>query len=125
MQLLEEIGDPMAVMTTIQQRHGRRHGDKTWGDASKWSGGARTAVSKLPGTLHSLAPRERLAVEMAVHEESERLAMQGELHALERAWRDAEEIAKIADDMFLPANTDEDLERLRHRDVRGPRDPAE
>ncbi len=122
-QLLEDIGDPMAVMTTIQQRHGRRQGDKTWGQGSKWSGGARTTVSKLPGTLHSLAPRERLAVEMAVHEESERLAMQGELHALERAWREAEEIAKIADDMFRPATADEALVRLRggHSGTSSPR----
>ena len=28
--------------------------------------------------------------------------MQGELQALEDAWRDAEEIAAIADGMFLP-----------------------
>jgi hypothetical protein len=46
---------------------------------------------------------DRLAIEMAVHEESERRAMDGELRALAIAWRDAEEIAAIADDMFLPS----------------------
>lgn len=49
-----------------------------------------------------LTRTERLALEIAVHEDAERLAMQGELEALEQAWRDAEEIAAIADDMFLP-----------------------
>ena len=43
---------------------------------------------------------ERLALEIAVHEDAERQAMQGELTALEDAWRDAEVIAAIADCMF-------------------------
>jgi hypothetical protein len=38
-----------------------------------------------------------LAVEMAVHDELERDALRGELAALEEAWRQAEEIAGIAD----------------------------
>jgi hypothetical protein len=37
---------------------------------------------------------------MALHEESERQALEGELAALEAAWREAEEIAHIAD--YLP-----------------------
>jgi hypothetical protein len=52
---------------------------------------------------------------MASHEESERRALEGELHILEAAWRDAEEIAGIADDMFLPASVEEDLARLKRR----------
>jgi hypothetical protein len=38
-----------------------------------------------------------LALEMALNEEAERIALQGELAALEAAWREAEEIARIAD----------------------------
>jgi hypothetical protein len=38
-----------------------------------------------------------LALEMALNEESERRALEGELAALEAAWREAEEIAHIAD----------------------------
>jgi hypothetical protein len=49
-----------------------------------------------------LTPTERLALEIAVNEDAERQAMQGELEALETAWRDAEEIAAIADSMFGP-----------------------
>ena len=48
-----------------------------------------------------LTSTERVALEIAVHEDAERLAMQGELTALEDAWRDAEEIAAIADGMFV------------------------
>lgn len=48
-----------------------------------------------------LTSTERIALEIAVHEDAERLAMQGELTALEEAWRDAEEIAAIADSMFV------------------------
>jgi hypothetical protein len=40
---------------------------------------------------------DRLALEMALHEQQERTAMEGELAGLEAAWREAEEIARIAD----------------------------
>lgn len=40
---------------------------------------------------------DRLALEMAAHEESERRALEGELSELEDAWREADEIATIAD----------------------------
>ena len=44
-----------------------------------------------------LSVTERLALEMALHEESERRALEGELALLEAAWRDAESIAAVAD----------------------------
>jgi hypothetical protein len=45
-----------------------------------------------------------LALEMALHEETERRALQGELAMLEAMWREAEEIAGIADRLpGLPA----------------------
>lgn len=50
----------------------------------------------------SLPPTMLLALEMAAHEETERHAMEGELARLEDEWRDAEKIAAIADDMFVP-----------------------
>jgi hypothetical protein len=40
---------------------------------------------------------ECLALEMALHEESERRALEGELALLEAAWRDAEAVAHVAD----------------------------
>lgn len=52
--------------------------------------------------LLGLTSTERIALEIAVNEDAERRALQGELEALEAAWRDAEEIAAIADGMFEP-----------------------
>jgi hypothetical protein len=49
-----------------------------------------------------LLPSDALALEMALHEESERRAMEGELALLEAAWREAEEIAGIADGLAGP-----------------------
>jgi hypothetical protein len=63
--------------------------------------------------LYGLTPVDRLGLEMALHEEAERRAMAGELALLELAWRDAEEIAAIADDLFLPASVRSSLERIR------------
>jgi len=65
--------------------------------------------------LHELPSASRLALEMAAHEESERRAMEGELALLEAAWRQAEEIAKIADNLLVPPSVDEFLERNKAR----------
>ncbi|HEX8851815.1 MAG TPA: hypothetical protein VF761_19965 [Gemmatimonadaceae bacterium] len=43
----------------------------------------------------------RLALEMALHEDAERRAIEGELAMLEEAWKEAEEIAAIADNLFV------------------------
>jgi hypothetical protein len=63
--------------------------------------------------LFGLSHVQRLAFEMALHEEAERRAMEGELAELERAWRDAEEIANIADDLLVPSGIGERLAKLR------------
>jgi hypothetical protein len=69
--------------------------------------------NKSTNLLKNLPIAGRLALEMAAHEDSERRALEGELYLLEAAWKEAEEIAGIADDMFLPASIDEDLARLK------------
>ena len=50
------------------------------------------------GVLGLTGP-ERLALEIAMNEDAEPQAMQGELSAIEDAWRDG---AEIADSMFTP-----------------------
>jgi hypothetical protein len=64
--------------------------------------------------LPNLPRYERLALEMAVHEASEQRAIDGDLAPLEAAWREAEEIAAIADDMFLPESA-QNLSRLKDK----------
>jgi hypothetical protein len=65
--------------------------------------------------LLGLTRVQRLAFEMALHEETERRAMEGELGDLERAWREAEEIAGIADDLLVPAGVSTRIEEFRER----------
>ena len=52
--------------------------------------------------LYRLPAAQRLALEMALHDSTEQRAIDGELAALETAWREAEEIAGIADELLLP-----------------------
>ena len=59
--------------------------------------GERVGAAALPLPPPQLPHADRLALEMALHEESERRTLEGELAALEAAWREAEEIARIAD----------------------------
>ncbi|MFI5229565.1 MAG: hypothetical protein ACHQWU_10880 [Gemmatimonadales bacterium] len=74
----------------------------------------RRRSSPLPGhALANLTKEMRLALEMATHEDSERRALEGELALLEAEWRQAEEVASIADDMFVTDATREKLSDLK------------
>jgi hypothetical protein len=64
-----------------------------------------SSIAKSELTLRSLAADRRLALEMAVDE-------QAEVEALERRWREAEEIADIADGLLT---TDPELEQQLRR----------
>ena len=65
------------------------------------------------GMLQQLPYPILLALEMIAHEESERRAMEGDLRLLEAAWREAEEIAAISDDMFLPDDVSKRLAEMK------------
>jgi hypothetical protein len=106
--LIEEVSDP-ADLFAIQAERGRP------GPRSRRSPARGLVIGELPTEV-------RLALEMAAHEETERRALEGELALLEEAWRDAEEVAAIADDMFLPADVDEQLAALRRQG--GDREPT-
>ncbi len=89
--------------------------DALWaGRTDKLTKTTRKGVAK-PQTLQSLAVATRITLEMALHEEQERRAIRGELHVLEAAWREAEEIAGIADNMFIPEETEAQLEAMRRQ----------
>ena len=97
--MLEESNDPKRLFR------------RAVGTIEKWE--SRNVIGRNHTLLKNLPAAGRLALEMATHEESERRALEGELHILEEAWREAEVIAGIADDMFLPPSVDEDLRRLK------------
>ena len=104
---IEAVGGPERYVEQVAQRgevltavRGKRH-----------RFGRKGRVGKTG--LYGLTMVERLGLEMALHEDAERRAMTGELALLEAAWRDAEEIAAIADDMFLPESVKSSLDRLK------------
>lgn len=57
----------------------------------------------------------RLALEMSLHEDDERRAMEGGLRELEQRWKEAEEIAAIADSLTLKPEAASRLETLQRR----------
>lgn len=83
---VEALGDSATYLRSASALGGLRHG-RLLSLLNLWR---RIGTMRLSGT-------ECLALEMAIHEESERRALEGELALLEAAWRDAEELAKIAD----------------------------
>lgn len=95
---------------------------ETWGRARPRPGsGIRWVMSKdmKAGAFLSLPPATRLGLEMALQEELELKALQGELAELKAAWRDAEAIARISDDLLIPAEIEEKLDRLRGEEGEG------
>lgn len=75
-----------------------------------WSWTGKT----VKGSLARLPAPERLALEMALHEDRERRAMEGELRLLEHQWRDAEAVAAIADGLLPPPGAERFI--ARHAD---------
>lgn len=75
--------------------------------------------SAISGSLQGMPDEMRLAVEMATQEQSEREALEGELKGLELMWRRAEEIAHIADNLFLPESIETFIAQERERLVVG------
>jgi hypothetical protein len=71
----------------------------------------------VPGYVNKMPAATKLALEMALHEEQERRALEGELWRLERAWKEAEEIAAISDDLLLPGEFGDFVERNRQTEA--------
>ncbi len=93
---LEEAGHPEEFLKSLHQTPVK----------------VRRKGSEGPALIH-LPPENRLALEMALHEEQEMRALQGELWRLRRAWEEAEEIAAIADNLFVDDETEARLTALR------------
>lgn len=83
------------------------------GQGAWWNVPARLRQFESRRPLKSLPVAVRLALEMTLHEADERRALEGELATLEARWKEAEEIAAISDDMFLPAGIMDRFRRLK------------
>ncbi len=102
--MLSEVGGPEAFLR------------ETWGKARPRPGSSIRWVMSLDragANVGALTPDSRIAIEMALHEEQERRAMEGELDELRAAWRAAEELAQISDNLLVPGEVEEKIEALK------------
>ncbi len=95
---IESAGHPERFLTGIAQ--GDRFRDK----------------KGVPGYIDKMPKPAKLALEMSLHEEQERRALEGELWLLERAWEEAEEIAAISDNLVLPKGAEDFIRKHRASD---------
>lgn len=109
MRMLNENGGPEGLMRSVAERGGGLYPSWMVGQAPR-TPSLRGSLKRLAGSFRGeriagqqwapprMLPREEvLALEIALTEEAERTVLQGELASLEAAWREAEEIADIAD----------------------------
>lgn len=93
-------GKDRVVQDAVTQIEEHGHPDDFLSDLVQ--GDRFTDKKGVPGYVNKMPKPTKLALEMALHEEQERRALEGELWLLERAWEEAEEIAAISDDLLLP-----------------------
>jgi hypothetical protein len=111
---IENVGDPESFLDEAVRESERLRREKAGGNPKKLDKTTEGSLAKLPKDI-------RLAIEMATHEEAERRAMEGELAILEAAWKQADEIAGIADSLLVPAEFDEFVTSEKERTASGPR----
>lgn len=102
--MMAEVGGPEAFL------------QETWGKARPRPGSSIRWVMSLDrkgANVGSLTPLSRIAIEMALHQEQERRALEGELQELRAAWRNAEELAQISDNLLVPDHIEEKIASLK------------
>jgi hypothetical protein len=92
--LIEPMGSSFAERIALQLAN-----------RSFWGRGGTGSEETTP--LFRLPSVDRLALEMASNEDIERRALEGELASLADAWKEAEEIARISDELFADEVFDE------------------
>lgn len=111
------VNDAVKLLDTV----GAAEDFPRWAASMRREWSAKSTWGDMGDIAYIPAPA-RLALEMALHEDTERRAMEGELHLLEQAWHEAEKIAKIADNMFTPAQIESRLDVLRGNRSSAPHD---
>jgi hypothetical protein len=114
-QLIEATPDPLRLFK-VSANYSRTVGSAYESRKQRRRNARRPQLNESEAFMDRIAPAMRLAMEMAAHEDVERRAMEGELAILEAAWRQAEEIATISDNLLTPANVDEEFKRLAARE---------
>ena len=100
--LAEHHGDLQGWLTVEAQRQRRNDPRRYSSPVLKATASDYWAdIERLRVKLTRVEPAHRLALEMWFSEDIERRWLEGELRLLEREWREAERLAKIADDLVL------------------------
>ena len=103
-QRIEDAGNPEAYLSMLPEKV--RAADKN-------RYGEKKVKEKKRGLAEKLPKPTKLALEMALHEEQERRSLEGELWLLEAAWREAEEIAGISDNLLVTEGAESFIEQHR------------
>jgi hypothetical protein len=110
-------GTNSQVKIAVEMIEEARAPERLFARAAEQEGGVRKVLGfdKDNSTLSSMNANTRLALEMAAHEESERRALEGELALLEEAWREAEEVASIADRLLIPDHIEDWIRKYKRK----------
>lgn len=103
-------GKPATVRQAVAEIESLGH---PTGFVADVAAGDRFAKKGVPGYISKMPRPTKLAFEMAIHEEQERRALEGELWLLEEAWKAAEEVAAISDNLLLPEGAEEFVRKHR------------
>jgi len=104
--MMADVGGPEAFL------------QETWGKGRPQPGSSIVWTRTLDwkgASVGALSPLASIALEMALHQEQERRALEGELVELRAAWRNAEEMAQISDNLLIPEEVEEKVASLRDR----------
>ncbi len=110
-------GKRKTVQEAVSQIEHHGHPDEFLSDVV--TGDRFRDKKRIAGYVNKMPDHTKLALEMALHEEDEHRALEGELWRLERAWEEAEEIAAISDSLLLPEGTSDFIDRHRASGVDG------
>jgi hypothetical protein len=109
-------GSNSQVQNAVRLIEDARGPERFFHSAARVQGKERLPYSVVRAELSEVGRMDatiRLALEMAAHEETERRAFEGELAQLEEAWREAEEVAAIADRLLIPESVETWIRRHR------------
>jgi hypothetical protein len=108
---IENSGHPEAYLRDAARMSDRLRQDGAVALEKKRRRRKSKAKHTRKGSLQALPTEMKLALEMATQEQSEREALEGELAVLEAAWQAAEEVASIADNLFVPKSAEDFIRR--------------
>jgi len=111
---IESVGNPESFLDEAVRESERLRHEKAGDNPKKLAKATAGSLAKLPKDIW-------LAIEMGTDEEGERRAMEGELEILEAAWKQADEIAGIADSLLVPDEVEEFVTSEKQRTASEPK----